>query len=267
MPTKQKLATKPLVTLSDVSVTYPSGVEPAVEHISFMLLPGTISMLVGPNGSGKSTVIKSILGTMKHTGRIFFSSNSDGKNSQSLSRPNTNHQVGYLPQRFEFDHSLPLLVSEFLFLSLLTCSHSNILKKSMIQKVLEQVGGSKLVDSRLGTLSGGQLQRILLARALLHQPQLLILDEPEAGIDSEGELSLYELLRHLATEHNYAILVASHELQLVSTFADQVLCINKRLVCQGKPSEVLNETVFKELYGTHQRLYTHHHSAGATHVH
>lgn len=268
MPTKKLSPTQnPAVTVSKLSVQYPGSSERAVEDVSFKLYPGTISILVGPNGSGKSTVIKSLLGTIKFSGVIEILTPPSPIDEARGVPKSVNHQLGYLPQRFEFDRSLPLQVEEFLQLSLITCSHSEKTKQLMIKRVLGQVGAELLLKAQLGKLSGGQLQRVLLARALVHQPQLLILDEPEAGIDNDGELQLYQLLRHLATSHQYTVLIASHELQLLSVYADQVLCINKRVICQGKPEQVLKAAVFKELYGSHQQLYTHRHSMGVDHVH
>ncbi len=233
----------PLLTLTNVSITYPHSSFRAVEKVSFSLMPKTITALIGPNGSGKSTLIKGILGLIPHTGSVRFSSQNKGQRSIP---------VGYVPQRFSFDTTFPITLSEFLHL---ICEDTQSVKASLAEV--------QLLDkehSLLSTLSGGQLQRVLLARAIVNNPQLLILDEPEAGIDVASEMSFYGLLDHLVKEHDMTILIATHDLDIVSTLATNALCINKTLVCSGPPQKILTESMFKHLYGHELQFYGHHHT-------
>jgi zinc transport system ATP-binding protein len=239
----------PTLVVNDLAVTYPGMESPAVEGVSFELQPHTINILVGPNGSGKSTLLKAILGILPSTGEIKFSSS-----DISLYK-----QVGYVPQRLEFDLNLPITVYEFLRLTLVECTHSHNYKKKLIRQALKQVEAEHLNHKNFGDLSGGQRQRVILARALLHEPQLLILDEPEAGIDFKGEQLFYDVLKKLVTEKNVTALIASHEMEIVHQYADQVLCINHNLVCAGTPQKALTPQTLNQLYGIHKKVYQHHH--------
>ena len=140
----------------------------------------------------------------------------------------------------------------------------------MITAVLERVNLIGKKTEKISDLSGGQLQRLLLARAIVHEPKFLILDEPEAGVDVGGEQLFYELLKNLSKKDGVTILLASHEVSLINQFADTVICINKQLVCYGKPKKVLTDDTFKKLYGGGVMYYSHHehdHSHAHTHAH
>lgn len=239
------------IQVKNLSVRYPSETRLAIENISFSLAKGTIGVLLGPNGSGKSTVMKAILGLVKYEGEVHIAGTPIEK---------SHGQIGYVPQRYPIDRTIPITLHEFLHLALVTCKHTASEQKQMIEAVLQKVDLLDKQHERIAEISGGQVQRLLLARALVHEPKVLILDEPEAGVDAEGEQIFYSLLSKLAKEHNVTVLLASHEISLVRQFADVVFCIKKSLVCTGKPEQVLNSKVFKQLYGEGVQLYGHAHS-------
>lgn len=233
---------KPALVVKNLSVSYPSNPQPVVKSISFALQPGTINMLIGPNGSGKSTVLKAIIGTLPYSGKISLFGD---------------YHIGYVPQRLGLDLSMPINVKEFLMLTLLVCYHTAQEKKEFIDQALDKVNAHKFAHKTLGQLSGGQLQRVILARALVHKPKLLLLDEPESGIDVVGERLIYDVLKKLVAEEDLTVLIATHELEMVYTYADQVLCLNKSLVCHGNPHKILTKKAFEKLYGKHKHQVTH----------
>jgi ABC-type Mn2+/Zn2+ transport system ATPase subunit len=236
--------------VNNLSVTYPSQSQPAIEDIFFALAPGTITMLIGPNGSGKTTVIKAILELVSYQGDIKVMNKPLHKSYQ---------EIGYVPQRFSFDETFPITVEEFLRLSVFHyIPQKDALEKS-IDQTLHEVGAFDLKSRKLSSLSGGQLQRVILARAIAHRPKLLLLDEPESGIDVGGEQTFYDLIQRLVKDEGMAVLVASHELDIVYTYADQVICINRRMFCSGIPREVLNHEMFVDLYGRELKFYGHEH--------
>lgn len=174
-------------------------------------------MLVGPNGSGKSTLIKAVLDLLPHSGEIKI----------ALPEVTTHERTtfGYVPQRLDFDMDLPVTVEEFLALALSACDHSAKQKQTMITDALTNVNATKLRHRSLGSLSGGQRQRIVVARALIHHPHILVLDEPESGIDVKGEAQFYQLLKEIVTTQQAAALIATHDLHAVHAYADQVIHI------------------------------------------
>jgi zinc/manganese transport system ATP-binding protein len=231
--------------LIDVTVQYPSKTDHALKNVSTTIKKNAITMVIGPNGSGKSTLLKAILGLVPFSGKI--------QNNMVDSQ----HATGYVPQRFQFDFSIPLTVNEFLSLALTTCTHTSREKEKMVKTALSHVHGKDLHDQTLGSLSGGQLQRILLARALVHDPSLLILDEPEAGVDISGEQVFFDILKELVSEKKKTILITSHELELVSAYANNVICLNKTVLCSGKPQTVLSSETFEQLYKSPLGVYRH----------
>lgn len=225
--------------LKKVSVRYHHSFEPAILEVSFTAYRGTITSIIGPNGSGKTTLIKAILGLIPYEGEI---------NLPALEKKRCGHPVGYVPQTHSIDLSFPMTVKEFLEFSHVNCPGFK-LKSNSFKYTLSLLGAGALIDKPLQNLSGGQLQRILLARAILHRPALLILDEPETGIDIGGEQSLYDLLVKLSREKGMTVLVSSHEIDVVKHYADRVVCLNRSVVCEGKPEEVLNIGTLHKLYG------------------
>jgi zinc transport system ATP-binding protein len=219
---------------------------PAVEDVSFGLDEGRIAILIGPNGSGKSTVLRAVLGLVPFTGdvRVF-----------GVPAAEARPWVGYVPQRLTFDLTLPLTVEEAVRMPLLGARGPDV--EESVRHFTEALGVADLLATPLGALSGGQLKRALIARALVTKPRLLLLDEPEAGIDVGGEQSLYTLLQRLVAHHRLTALVCSHDLDLVFSYADEVLCLNRRLQCSGPPAETLTADALGRLYGPATAFYRH----------
>jgi ABC-type Mn2+/Zn2+ transport system ATPase subunit len=236
----------PALEAKDLTVWFEGQERPAVEEVSFSLDEGQIAILIGPNGSGKSTVLKAILGLVPFTGevRVF-----------GMPAAQARRQIGYVPQRLAFDLTLPLTVEEAIRMPLLGARGPEA--EEALRHFTEALGITDLLGKLLGALSGGQLKRAMIARAMVTRPRLLLLDEPEAGIDIGGEQTLYELLQRLVTHHRLTALVCSHELDLVFRYADQVLCLNRRLQCAGPPAEILTADALTRLYGPATALYRH----------
>lgn len=230
----------------DVTVWFEGQERPAVEDVSFDLEEGQLAMLIGPNGSGKSTLLRAILGLVPFRGKILV-----------FGRPlaQAYREIGYVPQRLTFDLTLPLTTREAIRMPLRGARGAEAEKP--FRHFVEVLALDAVLDKPLGTLSGGQLKRALIARAMITEPRLLLLDEPEAGIDIGGEQTLYELLHRLATHHRLTALICSHELDVVSRYADQVLCLNRRLQCVGRPGEILTPETLGRLYGPATALYHH----------
>lgn len=234
----------PIIEVNNLTVQYDHHV--VLDNLSFTIHEGELTAILGPNGSGKSTLIKAILGLVpvkQGTIKVF------GKPIHEVLS-----LIGYLPQRLVFDRTFPITVEEFLALSL-----QKDAPVTAINDVLGEVGLQSYKTNLLGELSGGQLQRILIARAILNQPKLLILDEPEAGIDIEAERNFYALIQHLDNEHGMTVVMISHEVDLVYDFAEQVICLNKDLVCHGVPRKVLTSEKLEELYGGGLAHHIHRH--------
>ncbi len=219
--------------------------EPVLQDVSFSIPQGSITAIIGPNGSGKTTLLKVLLGFLTpQKGKVLVL----GKTPQQA-----RGDVAYVPQRFTFDKTFPITVLEFLQLSHPHCP------KEKIAEYLGHLGLAKTLQMKLGSLSGGQLQRVLIERSMLGDPKVLFLDEPAAGIDIAGAQTFYELVLHLHREHGSTIVMVSHELDVVANYADLVLCLNRRLVCQGKPRDILTQDTLKELFGKEAALYHHRH--------
>lgn len=230
------------IEIRDLSFAY-TPAEQTLDQITFDIPHGSICALVGPNGSGKTTLLKVMIGLISPT-----------KGSVSvLGKPPHESRafIGYVPQRFSFDKTFPITVFEFLHMS-----HPTRSKKEIVE-YLHHLDMDGFADTRLGVLSGGQLQRVLICRAMLIRPAILFLDEPVSGVDIGGEQTFYELIAHLHREHNTTIIMVSHELDVVANFADLVLCVNKRLVCEGKPQHVFTAETLTELYGKEAAHYHH----------
>lgn len=240
------MAEDPVLVLEGVTVRFERQDRPAIEDLSFTLTEGQIAILIGPNGSGKSTVLKAVLGLVPYTGAISIF----GASAAAARR-----YIGYVPQRLAFDATLPLTVAETVRMPLF--GDRSAAAEDAFGHFTAALGLEPLLARPLGTLSGGQLKRTLIARAMVTRPRLLLLDEPEAGVDVGGELTLYELLDRLVSEHRLTALVCSHELELVFRYADVVLCLNRRLQCAGPPRDVLTPAALGELYGPATALYQH----------
>ncbi len=232
-----------VVEVKNLTVAYDNNV--VLHDISFDIEAENICAVIGPNGSGKTTLLKAILGLAPiEEGKIKIF----GKTiKEALS------QISYVPQRFTFDKTFPITVEEFMALSLRPRN-----KKNLIDEKLNELEMLEVKNQLLGSLSGGQLQRVLIARSLLNDPLILFWDEPISGIDIGGERTFYQLARHLNQDHKITIILVSHELDVVYKFANQVVCLNKKLICQGVPEKVLTSEKIAELYGPIS-LYKHQH--------
>lgn len=224
-----------LLSLQNVGVRY--GEQSVLEQISFDLKQGQIVTLIGPNGAGKTTLVKVVLGlTPPSNGRV--------KRCGGL-------RIGYMPQRLHIDPTFPLTLFRFLRLTGAT--------RDQCKQALTTVGIERLQSSPLQGLSGGELQRALLARALLRRPNLLVLDEPVQGVDVMGQEQLYKLIDSIRKELNCGVLMVSHDLHLVMSATDEVICLNRHICCHGSPQQVSNNPAFTELFGTRTAFYTHDH--------
>lgn len=213
-----------------------------IHNVSFTIPEKKTTILIGPNGSGKTTLLKIMIGLLEPTSgtvRIY------GKKPKHM-----RNMIGYVPQKLYFDTTFPITVVEFLQLS-----HNS--SKQEILDVLKSVGAKALMSSRIGELSGGQLQRTLIARSLLGKPKILFLDEPVSGIDIGGENTFYQLIKRIQKQHQVTIIMVSHEVNVVSQIASQVICINKEMLCSGSPDTTLLPELIEQLYGKDVSLYKH----------
>jgi zinc transport system ATP-binding protein len=245
-----------LLSIRDVHVEL--GGTPILRGVSAGVSRGRITALIGLNGSGKTTLLKAILKEIPYSGRIDFHCGHDHK------RPMPEH-IGYVPQRLLIDARLPLTVRDLLGLALqrrpIFLGIGPTTTERMI-RILSQVVRTPevLLDRPVEKLSGGELQRVLLALALDPKPELLLLDEPAAGIDFKDQDGFYDLLSRLNSETGVTILLVSHELSVVIKHAHHVLCLKDgRIQCQGPPREILTGKVLAETFGGEHGLFVHHH--------
>ncbi len=200
-----------------------------LDEVDFVVEPGSIHCLIGPNGGGKTSLLRSLLGQMPHSGTIKLGW-SDGE------------VIGYVPQMLDFDRTLPITVDDFMAMTCQTRPAFFGIGSEFripIGRILDKVGLAEKRYRILGQLSGGEMQRLLLAQALLPAPNLLVLDEPATGLDEKGATILRNLLRELKTQ-GVTIFWIHHDLQEVREMADFVTCINRRVIFSGRPVEVLN---------------------------
>ena len=233
----------------------------AVRDVSFELLPGTDTAVVGPNGAGKSTLVQAILDLIPRSrGKIEI----EGRPIERLGR--LRHQLGYMPQNFIFDRSFPISVSELVGLGWVKRGSVIALgrrhqgeKQAAIVQALRRVSAYHLQQQAIGTLSGGELKRVLLAYCLVMPRKLLVLDEAFAGVDVQGATDFYTLLNELKREEGWTVLQVSHDIDMVSRHCDRVLCLNQTLVCSGQPSVALSPQNLLATYGPAFNRYQHHH--------
>ena len=203
--------------------------------------PNEIVTLIGPNGAGKSTLVKLILGIEK-------------PDRGSIVRSAT--RIGYVPQRFDIDRKMPMTVAGFLMLG-------GNPSRAVVETALAEAGVARAIGQQLASLSGGETQRVLIARALLRDPQLLVLDEPASGVDYAGEADLYELIARLKDQRKLGVLLVSHDLHVVMARSDRVLCLNGHVCCSGRPDIVAKHSEYVRMFGNEAAkalaLYHHHH--------
>ncbi|MGE3808881.1 MAG: metal ABC transporter ATP-binding protein [Gemmataceae bacterium] len=244
---------KPLVSIDDVHVTL-GGVE-ILHGIQAELGRGQITALLGLNGSGKTTLLRAILKEVSYAGQIRFHCGHDH------SHPTPEH-VGYVPQKLQIDARMPLTVRDLMALALQTrplfFGVTRAARQTMTA-LLEKVGAGHLLDSPVENISGGELQRVLLALALHPEPELLLLDEPAAGIDFKDQQRFYELIADLNRNMGVTILLVSHDTHMVTKHAHLVLCLKDGAIkCQGPPSVLTGETL-AQVFGAEMGVYAHHH--------
>ena len=229
----------PLVKLENAGV-YKSS-KWLVKGISFEVNNGQIVTLIGPNGSGKTTTAKMILNIL----------NAD----EGLVTSNTN-KMAYVPQKINIDWTMPLRVIDFMKI---TSSINN----AQITEALTLTGVEKLLYDEVHNLSGGEFQRVLIARAVAKKPELLVLDEPVQGVDFNGEIALYNLIKKISDKLNCGILLISHDMHFVMSATDHVICLNGHICCSGTPSSVVKNPAYIKLFGEHNAetlsFYQHHH--------
>jgi len=228
----------PLVSVQQLSVNY--GDHTALSAVDLTLWPSDRLAVIGPNGAGKTTLLRALLGLVPASrGRIIWNPSSP--------------RIGYVPQRLGFDSHFPMTAAEFLAVNhpgtSLWFGGVPRRKRAAIAEVLEKVGAASLARQMLGTLSGGQLQRVLIAAGLLQNPQIMILDEPSASIDHRGTEDLLALLLNLHRQDGITLLFVSHDWHLVNGLADRVACLNGTLCGVGTPAEILQEQLHGEVYG------------------
>ncbi|MDF2986865.1 MAG: transporter related [Eubacterium sp.] len=221
-----------------------AGKTEILHDVNLHLHCGELTALIGPNGAGKSTLLKAILGEIKHEGTIVFA----GSNGQSSGRP----MIGYVPQQLEFDTAAPVSVKDLFAACMNRKPAFQRASKQITDRILECLGrvqGEGLIDKRLGALSGGELQRVLLALALEPVPQLLLMDEPVSGVDRKGLEVFYEIVSHIREKYDLTIILVSHDLDLVKKHADRVVLLNKTVILNGTPQKVYSDKRLHETFG------------------
>ena len=207
-----------------------------IKNLSFEVKKGEVLTILGPNGGGKTVLLKALLGILPYEGEIMWQKEV---------------KIGYVPQRLPFIKDIPMSVEEFFKLKEASSEE--------MKAILNSVGiAEKFLNRNIGDLSSGQFQRVLIAWALIRNPDVLLFDEPTIGVDISGEETIYSLLSKLKEERNLTILLVTHDLSVVFKFSTFVICLNKCPVCQGTPKEVLSPENLRDLYGEEVKFYEHH---------
>lgn len=238
------METEPLVAVKGVNLAIRD--RQILHDVSLRLEDGEILTLIGPNGAGKTMLVRIILGLAQpDTGRV---------------RLRSGARIGYMPQRLTVEETLPLTVHRFITLG-------TPARKERVKEILEETGAVHVVDSPIQAISGGEMQRIMLARALLRNPEFLVLDEPVQGVDVTGQQELYELIGRIRQRRGCGILMVSHDLHLVMSATDRVICLNHHVCCSGHPDKVSRDPAYLQLFGDkglrsialYQHRHDHHH--------
>lgn len=243
MPVSQKPVEDNSILLTASGVCKSFGERKVLENIDLSIKGGQIVTLIGPNGAGKTTLVRIALGLIQaDSGSIFH-------------RPSL--RIGYMPQKIQVEATLPLTVVRFLQLA-------NRNEPQLLLETLQELKISHLATQQLSAISGGELQRVLLARALLRSPHLLVLDEPAQGVDLAGQAELYQLISEISKAKGCGVLMISHDLHLVMSTTDEVICLNHHICCHGKPEQVSSDPAYLDLFGAsasqNLAVYTHHHN-------
>jgi len=235
------------VLLNAENICFAKNAKTILQDVSLYIQQQEIITLIGPNGAGKTSLIRILLDLLKADSGVITCSK--------------NLRIGYVPQSISIPHVMPLRVRDFLMLSVkLLIKHK--INSEKVRAVLDELEINYLVDSAMQGLSGGELQRVLLARALLKNPQLLILDEPAAGMDVIGQQKLYDTIKRIRDNHACGVLMVSHDLHLVMAATDRVVCLNTHVCCTGHPDDVSEHPEYLKLFGSALSglaLYSHHH--------
>lgn len=226
---------KHLLNLTTVSKRFAQRL--VLDNISMSITQGEITTVIGPNGAGKSTLLKIILGLI-------------APDSGTIER-SSELRIGYMPQKLYVDPTLPLTTQRFLRLA--------DTASSACDEALELTGISHLKHNAFQNLSGGEIQRVLLARAIVRRPNLLVLDEPVQGVDINGQNELYRIITNLSRTLNCAVVLVSHDLHLVMSDSDHVICLNHHICCQGKPEKVTRDPAYIDIFGN-TSIYNHQHN-------
>ncbi len=229
------------ILLTAEHISFVAGKKTILSQVSLQIRNREIITLIGPNGAGKTSLIRILLGLC------------DASSGKITNRKNL--RMGYVPQRIVVPEVMPLRVVDFL-------NVSNLYALDQCQQKLDEVNCSYLLQSPMQNISGGEMQRVLLARALLKQPQLLVLDEPASGMDIIGQQALYKTIREIRDKHDCGILMVSHDLHLVMAQTDRVICLNTHVCCTGHPDDVSEHPEYIKLFGDAidgLALYSHHH--------
>ncbi|MGE5614598.1 MAG: metal ABC transporter ATP-binding protein [Bacillota bacterium] len=228
--------------IENFSVTM--GTVRILENVSMHIHCGELTAIIGPNGAGKTTLLRAILGEVPHTGELKYLDSSGASGGKPL--------IGYVPQKISFDTDAPASVLD-LFIACMSKMPAWLLKPGTVRKKavegLAKVKAEHLVDRRLGALSGGEMQRVLLALALDPVPNLLLLDEPSSGIDQGGLELFYNTVSEIRQNYDLSIILVSHDFDLVAKYADRVVLLNRTVITSGTPEQVLNDERTMRLFG------------------
>ena len=235
-----------LISVSNLSVRY--GANTVLHHVNLSVEPGEIVTIVGPNGSGKTSLLRAVIGAVPPAaGEIAVKSGL---------------RIGYVPQRLHIDATLPITVERFMRLT-------DPVDRRACQNALKAAGVPDLLKRQMSQLSGGQFQRVLLARALINRPHILLLDEATQGLDQSGSASFYRQIEDVRRETGCAVLMISHELHVVMSASDRVICLNGHVCCEGTPAVVASAPEYRALFGTGTKgalaLYRHDHDHSHDH--
>ena len=229
------------IKVNNICVNF--GKDQILKDVNLHIHCGELTVIIGQNGAGKSTLLKAILGEVEHQGEIRFVDKKENKTKELT--------IGYVPQKINVERHMPTTVYD-LFASLISNKPVWIKKDKkqyeLIKKRLSLFNVEHLIDKGIGDLSGGELQRVLLAIATTPIPNLLILDEPVSGIDKNGIKLFFEILEKLKRENDLSIILVSHDLELVRKYADRVILLDKTIIKEGTPEEVFNSKEFKEIF-------------------
>lgn len=246
----------PYIQLEDVNFSYDKN--PVLEGVSFSVYQGDYIGIIGPNGGGKTTLLKIILGLLEPESGVVRIM---GHDIHSLSERGI---IGYVPQRItQAEHRFPATVEEIVetgrIAKLGLFKRLTPKDRESVRQAMDIAGVSGLKNRLIGDLSGGEMQKVFIARALAGDPKILVLDEPTTGVDVGSQKKFYEFLGKLNKEHNLTIIFVSHDVDIVSTEARSVICLNKNLVCEGPSSQLRDEEMIRKLYGDKANLVVHKH--------